>query len=84
MRNFVVKHPLLAIHIYGLMIGLAGAAAGLSRNGIIWLGVAAGIPYAMITTRWEEAAARNRTARNTAGSANAIRHGHTATPIHPD
>jgi hypothetical protein len=83
MRNFVVRHPFFAIHVYGLAIGFAGAAAGLNMHGIIWLGFAAGIPYSIVTNRWEEAAARDRKAQNAALSANAQRRGHTAEPIHP-
>jgi len=83
MRDFVVKHPVFSIHAFFMPIGFALAAMGLTLNEVIVAGFVMGIPYALISERWEQAAARDRRRKNRAIDTPESLRIEAARPIHP-
>jgi hypothetical protein len=83
MRDFIVKHPFISIHIIFMPLGWGAASLGLTMNELIFGAVVLGIPYSVITNRWEEAAARERTRQRFANYALYAGRGHADRPIHP-
>jgi hypothetical protein len=84
MRKFIVKHPILATHIVGVGLGLAGAAAGFKSTGIIFLGFAGGIAYAIWSYRLEKAPRAASAVRNETHATGFSHQDDTEKPIHPE
>jgi hypothetical protein len=84
MRSFLVKHPILAAHIVGVGCGLAGALAGLKSTGIIFLGLAVGIGYAIWSDRVENAPRPARAVRNETQATSLSHQDDAEKSIHPE
>jgi hypothetical protein len=84
MRRFIIKHPILAAHIVGVSVGLAGAAAGFKPAGIIFLGFAVGIGYAIWSDRLEKTPLHARGQSNENHATSFSHHDDAEKPIHPE
>ena len=84
MRSFLVKHPILAAELVGVVSGLAGAVAGFTPTGIIFLGFAVGIGYAIWSDRLENAPRTARAVRNGTHATSLSHQDDTEKPIHPE